>query len=75
MDMGVAISRDELLLSRRTMPESDTRLKDQKPRERKPEIMHTDNHTHASRGDTKDRPKKKKKKKGGDALSSLFGSL
>jgi hypothetical protein len=72
--MGVAISRDEMLLSRKPMPESDTRLKDQKPKERKSKIIHTDNHTHSSRGDTKDRPKKKKKK-GGDALSSLFGSL
>ncbi|KAM0212409.1 hypothetical protein ACHAPA_010163 [Fusarium lateritium] len=74
MDMGVAISRDELLLSRKTIPESDTRLKDQKPKERKVKIVHTNNHTPSSRGDTKDRPKKKKKK-GDDALSSLFGSL
>ncbi|KAI6767870.1 hypothetical protein HG530_005879 [Fusarium avenaceum] len=74
IDMGVAISRDELLLSRKTVPESDTRLKDQKPKERKSKIVHTETHTHSSRGDAKDRPKKKKKK-GGDALSSLFGSL
>lgn len=72
--MGVAISRDELLLSRKLVPESDTRLKDQKPKERKSKIVHTETHTHSSRGDAKDRPKKKKKK-GGDALSSLFGSL
>ncbi|KAM0352387.1 hypothetical protein ACHAPU_002054 [Fusarium lateritium] len=78
LDMGVAISRDELLLPQKittkSVPESGTRLKDSKHKERKPKVMHTDTKSHAPKVDAKDRPKKKKKK-GGDALSSLFGSL
>ncbi|KAF4992743.1 hypothetical protein FGRMN_6953 [Fusarium graminum] len=78
LDMGVAISRDQLLLSQKvtTKPaqELDTHLKDPKHKERKPKIIRTDTKSHSAKGDAKDRPKKKKKK-GGDALSNLFGSL
>ncbi|KAF5663694.1 ribonuclease mrp subunit rmp1 [Fusarium heterosporum] len=78
LDRGVAISRDELLLSQKAttklVPELDTRLKDPEHKERKSKVIYKDTKSHSSKGDAKDRPKKKKKK-GGDALSSLFGSL
>ncbi|KAJ4260708.1 RNase MRP subunit [Fusarium torreyae] len=78
VDMGVAISRDELVSSRKTkmkpLLKSEMRLKEATSKERKPRVLHTDTHKSSLKEDTKDRPKKKKKK-GGDALSSLFGSL
>ncbi|KAM0543572.1 hypothetical protein ACHAPJ_012238 [Fusarium lateritium] len=78
VDMGVAISRDELVSSRNTkmksIPKSEIRLQEPTSKERKPKVLHTDIHKSSLKDDTKDRPKKKKKK-GGDALSSLFGSL
>ncbi|KAG8676615.1 RNase MRP subunit [Fusarium poae] len=77
-DMGVAISREELLLlqkkTAKSIPKSDVPSKDSKLKERKSKIVHTEAPKRSSKDDTKDKPKKKKKK-GGDALSSLFGSL
>lgn len=77
-DMGVAISREELLLSQKktakSIPKVDVPSKDTQVKERKPKTVKTDAPKRLSKDDTKDKPKKKKKK-GGDALSSLFGSL
>ncbi|KAF4950348.1 hypothetical protein FSARC_13234 [Fusarium sarcochroum] len=78
VDMGVAVSRDELVSSRKTkvkpIQKLDVRLKETTSKERKPKVIHSDNHKSSLKDDTKDRPRKKKRK-GGDALSSLFGSL
>jgi ribonuclease MRP protein subunit RMP1 len=77
-DMGVAISREELLLPQkktsRSIPKSDVPSKDIQLNERKSKTVPTATSKRSSKDDTKDKPKKKKKK-GGDALSSLFGSL
>ncbi|EKJ71113.1 hypothetical protein FPSE_08619 [Fusarium pseudograminearum CS3096] len=77
-DMGVAVSREELLLSKKktakSIPKVDVPSKDIQVKERKPKTVNTDAPKRSSKDDTKDKPKKKKKK-GGDALSSLFGSL
>ncbi|RGP60678.1 ribonuclease mrp protein subunit rmp1 [Fusarium sporotrichioides] len=77
-DMGVAISREELLLPQkktsRSIPKSDMPSKDIQLNERKSKTVPTATSKRSSKDDTKDKPKKKKKK-GGDALSSLFGSL
>ncbi|KAF4446038.1 Ribonuclease MRP protein subunit rmp1 [Fusarium austroafricanum] len=77
VDMGVAISRDELLSTQkkaRSIPESGSNLKEPKPKERKSKSLHTNLHKSSPNDDTKDRPKKKKRKDS-DAFSSLFGSL
>ncbi|KAL4725594.1 Ribonuclease MRP protein subunit rmp1 [Fusarium chlamydosporum] len=76
-DMGVVISREELLSQKKTaksIPKSDQPLKDLKSKERKHKMVHEEVPKRSSKDDAKDKPKKKKKK-GGDALSSLFGSL
>ncbi|RTE70013.1 hypothetical protein BHE90_015593 [Fusarium euwallaceae] len=79
IDMGVAISRNEVLPIRKTItsqlePKADSRLTEPPSKERKLKSLTKDIKKSSSKDSAKDKPKKKKKK-GGDALSSLFGSL
>ncbi|KAF5021109.1 hypothetical protein F66182_6851 [Fusarium sp. NRRL 66182] len=78
MDMGVAISRDELDSSHKTTtrpgPSSSMCLKEPATKERKPNVSKANAHKGSLKDDAKDRPRKKKKK-GDDALSTLFGAL
>ncbi|KAI8666638.1 hypothetical protein NCS57_00889500 [Fusarium keratoplasticum] len=79
IDMGVTISRNEVLPIRKTttsQPETkpDAHLTDPPSKERKLKSLTKDTKKSSSKDPAKDKPKKKKKK-GGDALSSLFGSL
>ncbi|KAK7429528.1 Ribonuclease MRP protein subunit rmp1 [Neonectria magnoliae] len=72
IDMGVAVSRDELALPRTSSRDPD------RPGTRAPSSkeLKTEKLAKAVTTTTKDAVKdKKKKKKGGDALSSIFGSL
>ncbi|KAJ4322307.1 RNase MRP subunit [Fusarium piperis] len=79
IDMGVTISRNEVLPIRKsTTSQLDTKP-DSHPteppsKERKLKSLTKDIKKSSSKDPAKDKPKKKKKK-GGDALSSLFGSL
>ncbi|RSL72270.1 hypothetical protein CEP54_000911 [Fusarium duplospermum] len=79
IDMGVTISRNEVLPIRKmttSQPEAkpDSQLTELPSKERKLKSLTKDIKKSSSKDSTKDKPKKKKKK-GGDALSSLFGSL
>ncbi|KAI8667411.1 hypothetical protein LRP88_00838 [Fusarium phalaenopsidis] len=79
IDMGVTISRNEVLPIRKTItsqPETkpDAYLTEPPSKERKLKSLTKDTKRSSSKDSAKDKPKKKKKK-GGDALSSLFGSL
>ncbi|KAF9770979.1 hypothetical protein IL306_011385 [Fusarium sp. DS 682] len=76
IDMGVAISRDELPSTQKKakpIPKEDSRSKEPKSKEHKLKTVHKDTKKISSKNDTTDRPKKKKKKV--DAFSSLFGDL
>ncbi|KAF5647768.1 ribonuclease MRP subunit rmp1 [Fusarium sp. NRRL 25303] len=84
VDMGVAISRDELLSTqstqRKTKPvprvdsrSKDLKLEDLKLEEYETKTTHTDTKKIPSKSDTIDKPRKKTKNSG--ELSSLFGSL
>ncbi|EWY91701.1 hypothetical protein FOYG_08713 [Fusarium oxysporum NRRL 32931] len=76
VDMGVAISRDELLSTQKKtkpVPKADSRSKDLKLKEYETKTTHTDTKKISSKSDTMDKPKKKTKNS--DELSSLFGSL
>ncbi|KAF5716451.1 ribonuclease mrp subunit rmp1 [Fusarium mundagurra] len=75
VDMGVAISRDELLSTQKktkSVPKADSRSKDLKLKEYEAKTTHTDTKI-PSKSDTIDKPRKKTKNS--DELSSLFGSL
>ncbi|WAO91016.1 Hypothetical protein NCS54_00846600 [Fusarium falciforme] len=79
IDMGVTISRNKVLPIRKTttsQPETklDAHLTEPPSKERKLKSLTKDTKKSSSKDPAKDKPKKKKKK-GGDALSSLFGSL
>lgn len=71
VDMGVAVSRDELALPRTSSRDPD------RPAAKEPSSEEPKTKKLAKTTTTKDadKEKKKKKKKGGDALASLFGSL
>ncbi|KAF4444087.1 ribonuclease mrp subunit rmp1 [Fusarium acutatum] len=76
VDMGVAISRDELLSTQKKtkpIPKADSRLKDLKLKEHDTKTTHTDTKNNPSKSDTIDKPRKKTKNS--DELSGLFGSL
>ncbi|CZR47099.1 hypothetical protein LB506_007271 [Fusarium annulatum] len=79
VDMGVAISRDELLSTQstqrktKTVPRVDSHSKDLKLKEYETKTTHTDTKNIPSKSDTID--KSRKKTKNSDELSSLFGSL
>ncbi|KAJ4133696.1 RNase MRP subunit [Fusarium equiseti] len=76
-DMGVAVSREELLSSQKNTnkpkSKSDVPQKGHK-KELKHKTVHKSIPETVLKDGAKDKPKKKKKK-GGDAFSSLFGSL
>ncbi|KAI8717915.1 hypothetical protein NCS52_00868900 [Fusarium sp. LHS14.1] len=79
IDMGVTISRNEVLPTRKTttsQPETkpDAPVIEPPSKERKLKSLTKDTKKSSSKDPVKDKSKKKKKK-GGDALSSLFGSL
>ncbi|KAF5590241.1 ribonuclease mrp subunit rmp1 [Fusarium pseudocircinatum] len=76
VDMGVAISREELLSTQKKMkpgPTADSRSKDLKLKEYETKTTHTDTKKIPSKSDTIDKPRKKTKNS--DELSNLFGSL
>ncbi|KAH7193429.1 uncharacterized protein B0J16DRAFT_412022 [Fusarium flagelliforme] len=77
-DMGVAVSREELLSSQKNInkpkSKSDMPPKDHKVKELKHKTVRKSIPEAVLEDGAKDKPKKKKKK-GGDAFSSLFGSL
>ncbi|KAG5754107.1 hypothetical protein H9Q72_008104 [Fusarium xylarioides] len=76
VDMGVAISRDELLSTKKKtkpVPRADSRSKDLKLKEYEAKTTHTDTKKIPSKSDTIDKPRKKTKNS--DELSGLFGSL
>ncbi|KAF4954968.1 hypothetical protein FGADI_4878 [Fusarium gaditjirri] len=76
VDMGVAISRDELLSTQKKMkpiPKADSRSKNLKLKEYETKTTLADTKKISSKSDTIDEPKKKSKNS--DELSSLFGSL
>jgi len=76
--MGVAISREELLSSQKNTnkpkSKSDMPPKDHKMKEFKHKTVRKSIPEAVLKDGAKDKPRKKKKK-GGDAFSSLFGSL
>lgn len=77
--MGVTISRNEVLSIRKpttSQPETepDSHLTEPPSNERKLKSLTKDTKKSSSKDPAKEKAKKKKKK-GGDALSSLFGSL
>ncbi|KAF5619401.1 ribonuclease mrp subunit rmp1 [Fusarium tjaetaba] len=74
VDMGVAISREELMSTqKKTKPVPDSRSKDLKLKEYETKTTHIDTKRIPSKSDTIDKPRKKTKSS--DELSSLFGSL
>ncbi|KAF5634518.1 ribonuclease mrp subunit rmp1 [Fusarium sp. NRRL 52700] len=76
VDMGVAISRDELMSTQKkpkALPKADLRSKDLQLKEHESKMVHTGTKKIPSKSDTIDKPRKKTKNR--DELSSLFGSL
>jgi hypothetical protein len=76
VDMGVAISREELISTQKKtkpVPTADSRSKDLKLKEHATKTTHIDTKKIPSKSDTIDKPRKKTKNS--DELSSLFGSL
>ncbi|UZP35322.1 hypothetical protein NXS19_003138 [Fusarium pseudograminearum] len=66
-DMGVAVSREELLLSKKktakSIPKVDVPSKDIQVKERKPKTVNTDAPKRSSKDDTKDKPKRKEERR------------
>ncbi|KAF5962823.1 ribonuclease MRP protein subunit rmp1 [Fusarium bulbicola] len=76
VDMGVAISRDELLSTQKkskAVSKADSLSKDLKSKQRETKTTHTDTKRIPSKSDTIEKPRKKTKNS--DELASLFGSL
>ncbi|KAF5530673.1 ribonuclease mrp subunit rmp1 [Fusarium mexicanum] len=76
VDMGVAISRDELLSTQKKSKagsKADSRSEDLKLKQCETKTTHTDTKRIPSKSDTIEKPRKKTKNS--DELSSLFGSL
>ncbi|KAF5551956.1 ribonuclease mrp subunit rmp1 [Fusarium napiforme] len=76
VDMGVAISREELMSTQKKtkpVPTADSRSEDLKLKEYETKTTHINTKRIPSKSDTIDKPRKKTKSS--DELSSLFGSL